>query len=99
MGNRKGIIPVGFFISFIIVLLVANPVVAATRVYYGQVVGIEFTVIQVRGDNDRISVFWLGYKTNLDSRFPIWGDRVRVEYIKDALGRNAVTRIAVLKKD
>jgi hypothetical protein len=53
----------------------------------------------VRGDNDRISVFWLGYKTNLDSRLPFFGDKVRIEYIKDALGRNAVTRIAVLKKD
>ena len=96
---RKGFVLVGFLISFIIVPLVADPVEADSKVYYGQVVGIEFTVIQVRGDNDRISVFWLGYKTNLDSRLPFFGDKVRIEYIKDALGRNAVTRIAVLKKD
>ena len=95
---RNGFVLGGFLISFLIALLVANPVEADSKVYYGQVVGIEFTVIQVRGDNDRISVFWLGYKTSLDSRFPFFGDRVRVEYIKDALGRNAVTRIAVLKK-
>jgi hypothetical protein len=95
---RNGFVLGGFLISFLIALLVANPVEADSKVYYGQVVGIEFTVIQVRGDNDRISVFWLGYKTSLDSRLPFFGDRVRVEYIKDALGRNAVTRIAVLKK-
>lgn len=96
---RNGFVLGGFLISFIILLLIANPVEADSKVYYGQVVGIEFTVIQVRGDNGRISVFWLGHKTNLDSRPLFFGDKVRIEYVKDKLGRNAVTRIAVLKKN
>jgi hypothetical protein len=59
-------------------------------------VGTEFSVIQVRGDDGKVSVFWMGYKTRVDSRVPFFGDRVRIEYVKDKLGRNAVTRIAIL---
>ena len=98
MPNGKRILLVGLFVNLIVVFLVVNSLGAEPRVYLGQVVGIEFSVLQVRGDNGRISVFWCGYKTYLDSRAPFFGDRVRIEYIKDKIGRNAVTRIAVLRK-
>lgn len=97
MGKRKRILLVGFLVNLIIVLLMINSVGAGTRVYYGQVVGIEFSLLQVRGEDGRVSVFWCGYKTFLDSRPPFIGDRVKVEYIKDSIKRNAVTRIAVVK--
>ena len=97
MGKRKRILLIGFFVNLIIALFIINSVGAASGVYYGRVVGIEFSVLQVRGEDGRISVFWCGYKTFLDSRPPLIGDRVKVEYIKDSIRRNAVTRIAVLK--
>ena len=96
MGKRKRFLLVGFFVSWILVLSV-NSVGARTSVYYGQVVGIEFTMLQVRDDDGRVSVFWCGYKTFLDSRPPLIGDRVKIEYAKDSIWRNAVTRIGVLK--
>ena len=97
MEKRKRIILVGFFVNLIIVLLFVNSVAAGPSVYYGRVVGIEFSMFQVRGEDGRVSVFWCGYKTFLDSRLPFIGDRVKVEYIKDSFRRNAVSRLAVLK--
>ncbi|MBP1695835.1 MAG: hypothetical protein H6Q41_1023 [Deltaproteobacteria bacterium] len=97
MENRKRILLVGFFVSLIFVLIFVNSVGATTKVYYGQVIGIEFTMLQVRDEDGRVSVFWCGYKTFLDSRPPLIGDRVKIEYIKDSIWRNAVTRIAVVK--
>jgi hypothetical protein len=97
MEKRKGILVVGLLVNLIIVLLMINSVGAGTSVYYGQVVGIEFTMLQVRDEDGRVSVFWCGYKTFLDSRPPLIGDRVKIEYIKDSIWRNAVTRIAVVR--
>ena len=97
MEKRKRILLVGFLVSLTIVLLFINSVGASPRVYYGQVVGIEFSLLQVRGEDGRVSVFWCGYKTFLDSRPPLIGDRVKIEYAKDSIWRNAVTRIGVLK--
>lgn len=64
---------------------------------YGKVVGTEFLVIQVRDDQGRISWFCTGHCTHFESRVPFFGDRVRIEYVKDKLGRNVVTRIEVLR--
>ena len=97
MEKRNGVLLLGFLVSLIIAILFINRVEAAPSVYYGKVVGIEFSVLQARGQDGRVSVFWCGYKTFLDSRPPLIGDRVKVEYIKDSIMRNAVTRIAVLK--
>ena len=97
MENRKRILAIGILISFIVVFFSVNLLEAAPGAYVGQVVGIEFSVLQVRGDDGRISVFWCGYKTHLESRPPFFGDRVKIEYMKDSLRRNAVTRITVLK--
>jgi len=80
----------------IIFSLLTTPALAEHGVFHGKVVGTEFFAIQVKGDDGRISVFWLGHKTHLDSRVPFFGDRVRIEYRKDKLGRNAVTRITIL---
>jgi len=96
---RKRII---FTLLFVWILMIfpflTNLALAEPRVYYGKVVGTEFSVIQVRGDDGKVSVFWMGHRTHFDSRIPFFGDRVRIEYVKDKLGRNAVTRITILRK-
>jgi hypothetical protein len=97
MEKRKRILIVGLLVNLIVVLLMVNLVSAGTKAYYGQVIGIEFTMLQVRDEAGRVSVFWCGYKTFLDSRPPLIGDKVKIEYVKDSIMRNAVTRIAVLK--
>ncbi len=97
MGKKKRTLLVGFLVSLAVAFFFIRTVEAVAGVYYGRVVGIEFSVLQVRGENGRVSVFWCGYKTLLGSRPPLIGDRVKIEYIKDSLRRNAVTRIAVLK--
>src|SRR5512136_3000574 len=97
MENRRRILAVGLFINLIMIFLSVNFLEASSGVYVGEVVGIEFFVLQVRGDDGRISVFWCGHKTLLESRPPFFGDRVKIKYIKDSLRRNAVTRITVLK--
>ena len=86
------------FITLIIFSLMATLTWAQPKVFYGKVVGIEFFVIQVRGDNGKVSVFWMGHRTHLDSKVPFFGDRVKIEYIKDGIGRNAVTQIAILRQ-
>jgi hypothetical protein len=97
MEKRKRILVVGCLVNLIALLIMVNFVSAGTQAYYGQVIGIEFTMLQVRDDAGRVSVFWCGYKTFLDSRPPLIGDRVKIEYIKDSILRNAVTRIAVVR--
>jgi len=97
MENRKRILAIGLFINLIVFSLSVNFLQASPGVYVGQVGGIEFSVLQVRDDHGRISTFWCGHKTRLESRPPFFGDRVKIEYIKDSLRRNAVTRITVLR--
>jgi hypothetical protein len=97
MGKTNRVLLVGFLVSSMIVILLVNRVEAAAGVYYGTVVGIEGPIFQVKAENGGVSVFWCGYKTFLGSRLPFIGDRVKVEYVKDSIRRNAVTRIAVLK--
>ncbi len=101
MRNRKRILAMGLLggllVNFIIIFVFVNFLEASSGVYVGQVVGIEFSVLQVRSDDGRVSVFWCGHKTLLESRPPFLGDRVRIEYIKDSLRRNAVTRITVVR--
>ena len=97
MAKSKRMLLVGLLVSLAFVLLMVNSVGAGTRVYYGQVVGIEFSLLQVRDEAGRVSVFWCGYKTSVDSRPPLLGDKVKIEYTKDWMSRNAVTRIAVVR--
>ncbi len=78
---------VGIFATVTILSLGVSAVEGNPNVYSGKVVGKEFNVIQVKGDNGRISVFWMGHRTHFESRVPFFGDRVRIEYVKDKLGR------------
>ncbi len=80
----------------IIFSFLTTAALAEHGVFHGRVVGTEFFVIQVKGDNGKVSAFWLGHKTHFDSRIPFFGDRVRIEYVKDKLRRNAVTRITIV---
>ncbi len=97
MLKGKIFLIVGFLATLTILTLWVIAVEGNSNVYYGKVVGTEFNVIQVRDDQGRISWFWMGHRTHFESRVPFFGDRVRIEYVKDKLGRNAVTRIRVLK--
>ena len=95
MRSRKWKIMIGFFILMVFSLLLTMEV-AHAAVFYGKVVATEGKSIQVRGDNGRVSVFWLGRNTHLTSRHPFVGDRVKITYVKDHLKRNAATRITIL---
>ncbi len=46
MEKRKRILVVGFLVSFILASLFASLAGASPRVYYGQVVGIEFSLLR-----------------------------------------------------
>jgi hypothetical protein len=98
MKNRKRLLAMGIFAIFIIFPLCPTITDAKPNVYHGKVVSTEGKVIQVKGDDGKVSVFWLGHRTKLDSRAPFFGDRVRIEYVKDKLNRNAVTRVTILGK-
>ena len=97
MLKGKMFLIVGLVATLTIFSLLVSAVEGNSNVYYGKVVGTEFHVIQVRDDHERISWFWMGHRTHFESRVPFFGDRVRIEYVKDKLGRNAVTRIRVLR--
>ena len=98
MKNPKGLLMIGLFIIWISVLFVLSDSEAGPNVYYGDVVATEGKTIQVKGKDGRVSVFWLGRRTRFDTRVPLNGDRVKIEYVKDKLRRNAVTRVTVLSK-
>lgn len=87
MLKGKTFLIVGIFATVTILSLGVSAVEGNPNVYSGKVVGTEFNVIQVKGDNGRISVFWMGHRTHFESRVPFFGDRVRIEYVKDKLGR------------
>ena len=95
MRGRKGKMVIGIFILAVFSLLLTMEV-AQAAVFYGEVVATEVKSIQVRGNNGRVSVFWLGRHTRLTSRHPFVGDRVKITYVKDRLRRNAATRITIL---
>ncbi len=97
MLKGKNFLLVGFLATLTILALWVSAVEGNSNVYYGKVVGTEFHVIQARDDHGRISWFWMGHRTHFESRIPFFGDRLRIEYVKDRLGRNAVTRIKVLR--
>ena len=97
MRNRKSMVVIGLFILIVFSLLLAIEV-AHAAVFYGEVVANEVKSIQVRGADGRVSVFWIGRHTQLTSRRPSVGDRVKITYVKDHLKRNAATRITILGK-
>jgi hypothetical protein len=95
MRNRKSMAVIGVFILIVCTLLLTMQV-AHAAVFYGVVVANEVKSIQVRGDDGRVSVFWIGRHTHLTTRRPSKGDRVKIHYVKDHLDRNAATRITIL---
>jgi len=89
---------IGFLIMWIVFTLMVSDSEANPDIYYGKVVATEGKAIQVKGKDGRVSVFWLGHRTRFDTRTPFIGDRVKIEYVKDKLHRNAVTRLTILSK-
>jgi len=98
MKSWKAPLVIGFLMTFVILLPLANFADGDPNIYYGKVVGTEGKMIRVRADDGRVSVFWWGSRTHLDPRLPSIGDRVKIEYVKDKLFRNAATRVTVLSK-
>ena len=98
MKNPKRMLTIMFLIMWIIFTFMASNSEANPDIYYGNVVATEGKAIQVKGTDGRVSVFWLGHRTQFDTRVPFFGDRVRIEYVKDKLKRNAVTRVTILAK-
>jgi hypothetical protein len=98
MRNPKRTLTIGFVIIWTIFTFVVSESEANPDVYDGNVVATEGKTIQVKGKDGRVSVFWLGHRTKFDTRVPHVGDRVKIEYVKDKLRRNAVTRVTILSK-
>ena len=59
-----------------------TPAPAEPRVFYGKVVGTEFSVIQVGGNNGKVFVLWMGHRAHFDSRIPFSGDRVKRMFLE-----------------
>jgi hypothetical protein len=87
-----------FFAALILPPLFVS-VAVTSGVYYGKVIGIELSTIQVKGENNKIATFWLGHRSHFDSKPPIFGNRVKVDCVNDRFGRNAVTMIRLLKRE
>lgn len=98
MRNGRKILIIGLLTSMILFSLLIDSGEGKPNVYCGKVVATEGKIIQVKADNGKVSTFWLGHRTHFDSRVPFFGDRVRIEYVKDKLNRNAVTRVTILGK-
>ena len=98
MRNPKRMLMIGFLITWMIFTFMVSELEANPEIYYGNVVATEGKTIQVKGKDGRVSVFWLGHRTQFDTRAPFIGDRVKIEYVKDKLHRNAVTRLTILSK-
>lgn len=98
MRNPKRMLAIGCLIIWMVFTFMVSDSEAKANVYYGNVVATEGKAIQVKGKDGKVSVFWLGHRTRFDTRVPLFGDRVRIEYVKDKLKRNAVTRVTILEK-
>jgi hypothetical protein len=98
MKNPKRLLIIGLLLTWMSVVFMVGDSEAAPTVYYGDVVTAEGKTIQVKGKDGRVSLFWLGHRTRFDTRAPLSGDRVKIEYVKDKLRRNAVTRVTILSK-
>ena len=98
MKHGKAIIGIRLCALIFFLFLNAGEAQAASLYFYGQVVAIEGTALQVKGKDGGISLFWVGRRTQFKPRAPLFGDRVKIEYIIDKLKRRAVTRLTVLGK-
>ena len=96
MKHGKAIIGIGLCALIFFLFLNAGEAQAAT--FYGQIVAIEGSALQVKGRDGKVSLFWVGRRTQFKTRAPLFGDRVKIQYVKDKLGRRAVTHLTVLGK-
>ena len=96
MKRGKAIIGIGLCALIFFLFLNAGEAQAAT--FYGKIVAIEGNALQVRGSDGGVSLFWVGHRTQFKPRAPFFGDRVKIEYVKDKLKRRAVTHLTVLGK-
>ena len=94
MKHGKAIICTGLCALIFFLFLSVGEAQAAT--FYGKIVAIEGNAMQVKGSNGKISLFWVGHRTQFKPRAPLFGDRVKIGYVKDKLGRRAVTHLTVL---
>ena len=94
MKHGKAIIGIGLCALIFFLFLNAGEAQAAT--FYGKIVAIEGNALQVKGSDGGVSVFWVGRRTQFKPRAPLFGDRVKIEHVKDKLGRRAVTHLTVL---
>jgi hypothetical protein len=96
MKHAKATIGMGLCALIFILFLNAGEVQAA--IFYGKIVAIEGNALQVKGSDGGVSLFWVGRRTQFKPRAPLFGDRVKIEYIRDNLRRRAVTHLTVLGK-
>ena len=96
MKHGKAIIGIGLCALIFFLFLNAGEAQAAT--FYGKIVAIEGNALQVKGSNGKISLFWVGRRTQFKPRAPLFGDRVKIVYVIDRLKRRAVTHLTVLGK-
>ena len=96
MRHGKAIIGIGLCALIFFLFLNAGEARAAT--FYGTIVAIEGTALQVKGSDGGVSLFWVGRRTQFKPRAPLFGDRVKIEYVRDKLRRRAVTRLTILGK-
>jgi hypothetical protein len=96
MKRGKAIIGIG--LCALIFFLFLNAGEAQPAAFYGKIVAIEGNALQVKGSDEGVSLFWVGRRTQFKPRAPLFGDRVKIEYIIDKLRRRAVTRLTVLGK-
>ncbi len=94
MKHGKAII--GISLCALIFFLFLKPGEVQAAAFYGKVVAIEGTALQVKGKDGGITLFWVGHRTQFKPRAPLPGDRVKVVYVIDKLRRRAVTRLTVL---
>ena len=96
MKHGKAMIGIGLCALIFFLFLNVGEVQAAT--FYGKIVAIEGNALQVKGSNGKISLFWVGHRTQFKPRAPLFGDRVKIVYIIDKLKRRAITHLTVLGK-
>jgi len=94
MKHGKAIIGIG--LCALIFFLFLNAGEARATTFYGKIVAIEGNALQVKGSDGKISLFWVGHRTQFKPRAPLFGDRVKIVYVIDKLKRRAVTHLTVL---
>ena len=94
LKHGKTVIGIGLCVLIFFLFLIGGEAQAAT--FYGKIVAIEGNALHVRGNDGKVSLFWVGRRTQFKPRAPLFGDRVKIVYVIDKLKRRAVTHLTVL---